>query len=42
MHKLTDADLDQFLALTSARTGRSMTFTNSNANPVVPGNERLV
>jgi hypothetical protein len=42
MHKLTDADLDQFLALTSARTERSMTVTNANANPVVPDNGRLV
>jgi hypothetical protein len=32
MHKLTDADLDQFLA----------TVTNASANPVVPGNGRLV
>jgi hypothetical protein len=37
MHKLTDADLDQFLA-----PDRSMTFTNANANRVVPGNGRLV
>ena len=36
MHKLTDADLDQFLALTSARTDRSMTFTKANVNPGVP------
>jgi hypothetical protein len=28
--------------LTSARTDGSMTVKNANANPVVPGNERLV
>ena len=42
MHKLTDADLDQFLALTSAGTDRSMTVRNANANPVVAGNGRLL
>jgi hypothetical protein len=42
MHMLTDADLDQFLDLTSARTDVSMTVTNANANPVVAGNGRLV
>lgn len=40
MHNLTDADLDQFLALTSARADGSMTVKNANANP--PGNGRLV
>jgi hypothetical protein len=42
MHILTNADLDQFLDLTSARTDRSMTVTTANANPVVSGNGRLV
>jgi hypothetical protein len=42
MHKLTDAGLDQFLALTPVRTDTPMTATNASANPVVPGNERLV
>jgi hypothetical protein len=28
--------------LTSARTDRSMTVKNAHANPVVPGNGRLV
>jgi hypothetical protein len=42
MHKLTDADLDQFLALTSARTDRSMTVKSANAKPGVAGNGRLV
>ncbi len=41
MHKLTDADLDQFLVLTSAGTDRSMTFASANANHV-PGNGRLM
>ena len=42
MRKLSDADLDQFLALTSARTDGSMTVTNANANPCGPVNGRLV
>jgi hypothetical protein len=39
MHKPTDADLDQFLAL---RTDRAMTLTNANGNRVLSGNARLV
>jgi hypothetical protein len=42
-HRLCrDTNLDQFLALTSGRTDRSMTFTNANANLVVAGKGRLV
>jgi hypothetical protein len=40
--KLSDAELDQFVAPTSARTDRSMSFTKADVNRVVPGNERLM